>query len=118
MKQQILLSIAIITTFYACSSINAQKETASCIQQKIEEFKIQPVTNPPMSVFQYTYNDQRVYYISAPCCDRYTILYDENCTIICHPSGGIIGKGDGKCSDFFEKRTDEKLIWTDNRKSK
>ncbi len=117
MKHHILLSMVVATIFYSCSSINAQKETANCIQQKIEEFKKQPVTNPPMSVYQYSYNDALVYYISAPCCDRYTTLYDKNCNIICRPSGGFTGKGDGKCSDFFEKRTDKKMIWTDNRKS-
>ena len=124
MKHPILLSITILLIFYSCSSINAQKEntthkkTASCVQQKVEDFKEQPITNPPMSVYQYTYNNTLVYYISAPCCDRYTTLYDENCNIICRPSGGITGSGDGKCRDFFEKRTDEKLIWTDSRKHK
>ena len=116
MKITFLYSLLIAITLYSCSSINAQKETASCIQQQIEEFKKQPVTNPPMTVYQYTYNNTLVYYVSAPCCDRYTTLYDKNCNIICRPSGGITGKGDGKCSDFFEKRTDEKLIWTDTRK--
>ncbi|MFT5791167.1 MAG: hypothetical protein ACI9LI_000499, partial [Saprospiraceae bacterium] len=26
------------------------------------------------------------------------------------------GKGDGKCADFFDARTNEKLIWEDERK--
>ena len=122
MKQTILLSILLTILFNSCGSVNAQKEdsaqkeTNNCIQQKIEEFKKQPVTNPPMSVYQYTYNDKTVYFVSAPCCDRYSILYDSECTIICHPSGGITGAGDGKCTDFFKKRTDERLLWKDNRK--
>lgn len=43
-------------------------------------------------------------------------LFDENCNRICAPDGGKTGKGDGKCPDFFEKRTDEKLVWKDERK--
>lgn len=123
MKHYTSLFIAFTVIFYSCGSINAQKEKESqnevsnCIEQKIEEFKNKPVTNPPMSIYQYTYNNTSVYLVSAPCCDRYSILYDQNCNIICHPSGGITGKGDGKCNDFFKKRTDEKLIWLDKRKS-
>ena len=122
MKQQLILLILLLTLFVSCGSISAQKETSTqektntCIQQKIEEYKKQPVTNPPMSIYQYTYNGKTVYFVSAPCCDRYSILYDSECTIICHPSGGITGAGDGKCNDFFEKRTDEKLRWKDDRK--
>ena len=105
-----------VATICSCSSINGQHETSICIQVKIEAFKKQPVANPPIGVYQYLYNGDSVYYVSSPCCDQYTTLYDENCNIICHPSGGITGNGDGKCPDFFEKRTNEKVIWQDDRK--
>jgi hypothetical protein len=42
---------------------------------------------------------------------------DESCSIICSPDGGFSGKGDGNCIDFFEKRTNGKLIWRDKRPS-
>ncbi len=42
-------------------------------------------------------------------------LYNENCNVICSPDGGLTGSGDGQCSDFFDTRTDEKLIWEDVR---
>lgn len=116
MNHAFLISLLMVATICSCSSINNQQETSSCIQIKIETFKNQPVANPPIDVYQYLYNGELVYYVSAPCCDQYTILYDENCNIICHPDGGITGKGDGKCPDFFEKRTNEKVIWQDDRK--
>ena len=31
------------------------------------------------------------------------------------PDGGITGRGDGKCTDFFQTRTDERLWWADTR---
>jgi len=31
--------------------------------------------------------------------------------LLCAPSGGITGKGDGKCPDFNEKAGEGKLIW-------
>jgi len=112
----LLVSILIVTTLYSCGSLNAQKGTSNCIKDKVEGFKKQSVANPPIGIYQYRYNGDLVYYVSSPCCDQYTTLYDENCNIICQPSGGIIGNGDGKCPDFFEKRTNEKVIWQDDRK--
>lgn len=118
MRYRIPLLIALINLFYSCGSVKSQKKLASCIQLKIDDFIKQPVTNPSMSIYRYNYNNSTVYFISAPCCDSYTILYDQNCKIICRPSGGLTGKGDGKCSNFFEKTTGEKIIWKDDRKSK
>jgi len=43
-------------------------------------------------------------------------LYEDDCTLICAPDGGITGMGDGKCSDFFTERTAPELIWEDDRK--
>ncbi|MBT8384319.1 MAG: hypothetical protein KJO83_01270 [Bacteroidia bacterium] len=87
------------------------------METKIEEFKAEPVAKPPIEIYQYSYNQEVVYFVSAPCCDMYNTLYDENCNVICYPSGGITGEGDGRCNDFFETRSDEKLIWKDDRKN-
>lgn len=92
------------------------KDVPVCILEKIKDLKTSDVANPPASVWQYDYNGQTVYYIPAKCCDIPSRLYDKNCKLICSPDGGITGRGDGKCKDFFEKRTNEKLIWKDDRK--
>lgn len=85
------------------------------VQKKIEEFSAQKAANPPRSIYSYQYNKKTVYYISAPCCDIPSQVFDIDGTLICNPDGGISGKGDGKCFDFFQTRTDEKLIWKDAR---
>jgi hypothetical protein len=87
----------------------------SCIQQKIEEIKKQPKWNPPAEVYEYRYNGMRVFYFTSNCCDQYNAVYDENCNYLCAPSGGITGKGDGKCNDFIEKAEKLRLVWKDNR---
>ncbi|PHR72255.1 MAG: hypothetical protein COA67_05400 [Lutibacter sp.] len=86
------------------------------MQEKIEEFTSQKVTNPPIKIYSYTYNEETVYFVTAVCCDVYSELYDNDCNRICAPDGGKTGKGDGKCADFFDTKTDEKLIWSDTRK--
>ncbi|MBU1101271.1 MAG: hypothetical protein KKA84_12795 [Bacteroidetes bacterium] len=81
----------------------------------ISEFQTQPVGNPPQSIWQYTYMGEVVYYVPPQCCDQFSTLYDKDGNVICAPDGGITGSGDGRCSDFFEVRENEKLIWQDNR---
>lgn len=115
----ILLSFFILNASDCKSKKEAQKIADSipeCIQEKIIEFSSQKVTNPPIKIYSYTYNEETVYYVTAVCCDVYSILYDKDCNLICAPDGGKTGRGDGKCTDFFDTKTNEKLIWSDTRK--
>lgn len=110
----ILLIFAI--PFLQKSSCNKNKSTTpSCILQKIEQIKAQPKWNPPAEVNEYIYNDAPVFLFSSNCCDQYNVAYDENCNVVCAPSGGYTGKGDNKCPDFFEKAKHVRLVWKDKR---
>lgn len=88
----------------------------ACVQAKIDSIKNIPVWNPPASVYSYVYKNQTVYSFSADCCDQFNVVMDANCKVICSPSGGITGSGDGRCPDFQKMATNENLIWKDNRK--
>ncbi|AXE19522.1 hypothetical protein DR864_18150 [Runella rosea] len=115
MKSAIVVLFLLLITG-ACTKEDIPSDTPACIKEKIEQMKKDAVTNPPREVWQYTFNNQTVYYIPPMCCDVFSELYDAQCNLICHPDGGITGMGDGKCPDFFEKRKNEKLIWRDDRK--
>ncbi|MDB5270063.1 MAG: hypothetical protein JWP58_3103 [Hymenobacter sp.] len=71
--------------------------------------------NPITRIFLYDYRGQKVYYVSAPCCDQFSQVFDTQGTLMCNPDGGITGKGDGKCPDFEKNKTNEKLVWQDPR---
>jgi hypothetical protein len=86
-----------------------------CIQGKIEAISQQPKYNPPATVYRYLYGDRYVYLFSSDCCDQYNYVYDKDCNVICAPSGGITGRGDGRCSNFRQVAGDETLIWKDPR---
>ncbi len=86
-----------------------------CIVELIAVYRNQPKENPPRKIYQYSYKGSKVYYITAPCCDQFTDLLDNNCKIMGHPDGGITGKGDGKLADFNAEKKDEKLVWEDKR---
>ncbi len=93
----------------------ADNQTSACIQTVIDKIKNEAVRNPPAKVYRYNYNGATVYFIPQYCCDAFSVLLDSKCQPICAPDGGISGGGDGKCKDFFSKRTDEQLIWADPR---
>ncbi|GAB2460332.1 hypothetical protein GCM10011375_10720 [Hymenobacter qilianensis] len=99
----------------ARSAIADTTRQPAWLKERIRKILAEEPTNPPVQVFRYLYNDQVVYYETAPCCDFFTTLYAADGKIICQPDGGITGKGDGKCSDFLQKRSRERLIWQDPR---
>ncbi|WP_139925157.1 hypothetical protein [Hymenobacter sp. DG01] len=87
------------------------KWLADRIQQHLNNEK----QNPPIHIYSYQYNGATVYYESSPCCDQFTNLYAADGKLLCHPDGGLTGRGDGNCPDFTKTRTDEKLVWQDPR---
>jgi len=86
-----------------------------CVNAAIEKIKSEPAWNPPAKVYRYNFNGKKVYYIPSHCCDIPSILLDESCKPVCSADGGLSGGGDGKCPDFFNKRTKQELIWQDER---
>jgi hypothetical protein len=113
--RHILFLLVFCSLFLECERKNNLVETAECINRKIDEILEEEAWNPPAKIYSFMYNGQMVYYVPPRCCDIPSTLYDENCNIICYPDGGFTGGGDGRCNDFFDSRTDEKLIWEDTR---
>jgi len=91
-------------------------ESPAFVVQLIERMKAAPVANPPGSIWRYQYQGREVYYVPPACCDVPSELLDADGTLICSPEGGLTGAGDGKCPDFFSKRTDELRLWHDTRR--
>ena len=110
-----LIIFILILVFASGSCRKNENDIPFCINHIIENYKQQAKKNPPIKIYSYQYGGKKVFYVTSYCCDMWSILYDENCNILCHPDGGFVGNGDGKCSDFFKKRTNEKLIWEDTR---
>ncbi|UOQ80582.1 MULTISPECIES: DUF6970 domain-containing protein [Hymenobacter] len=81
------------------------------IQHHLNEKK----QNPPVQIMSYQYNGGLVYYETVGCCDQYTTLYSSAGKVLCHPDGGLTGRGDGQCPDFAKTRTEERLVWQDPR---
>ncbi len=109
------LAVVALAILLAGCAASTQTGNPAWVDQMIRKFKSQPVGNPPQSVWRYEYKGQEVYFVPAQCCDMYSSLYDARGTVLCAPDGGFTGQGDGKCPDFFDQRTGEKLVWKDAR---
>jgi hypothetical protein len=114
MKAQFLIIIIIIIFQAGCSQAT-QSGNPAWIDQLIKKIASEPVANPPQSIWRYEYNGQVVYFVPAHCCDITSVVYDGDGNVLCAPDGGITGKGDGRCTDFFSGRTNEQLIWKESR---
>jgi len=110
----VLLSIA------GCSGNPAAPDTSSTsptwVTSLIRQFESEPVANPPAFVARYDYKGQDVYFVPQRCCDIMSVLYRADGAVMCHPDGGITGKGDGLCGDFSVERRNERIIWRDSRR--
>ncbi|WP_236614051.1 DUF6970 domain-containing protein [Nafulsella turpanensis] len=94
---------------------DASPDVPTCVIERIERLKSEPVRNPPAYVASYQYGGATVYYVPSAAGDQMSQLYNEECELICQPDGGLTGRGDGKCADFFEQRTHERILWRDDR---
>lgn len=47
----------------------------------------------------YSYRGRPAYLLNSPCCDQFNYLYDAEGRILCAPSGGLSGRGDGRCTE-------------------
>jgi hypothetical protein len=83
----------------------------ACVRGLINKAMNEQPPTTPLQVDEYSFNSKTVYLVTPPCCDFFNEVYDDSCKIICAPSGGITGKGDGKCPDFFKSATFVKTLW-------
>lgn len=99
-----------------CTKVDVPKGTPKCIKQEIKE----TIKNKTClkNVHEYDYNGRKVYFFqddAKQCSEACGYLMDENCLYLKGSNGtSICGCAFGQlinCNDFFQNRTNEKLIW-------
>lgn len=108
-----LIWIGLLIGFVACEK--SEPEIPACLEEKIDDILSEEVWNPPAKLYSYQYEGETVFYFPPRCCDFFGEVFDAECNYICAPDGGITGSGDGDCPDFFQKATNETLLWEDPR---
>lgn len=85
------------------------------LEERIKYHLAEPKQNPIVQISRYNYKGQVVYYETLGCCDQFSNLYNATGKLLCHPEGGLTGRGDGQCPDFDKNKTSEMLVWRDPR---
>jgi hypothetical protein len=77
----------------------------------VADFDTQPAHTAPSTVHALPYLGGTAYLVSTSCCDQYDPLYDALGVVICHPTGGYTGRGDGKCPTPLPPAADRREVW-------
>ena len=78
---------------------------------RLADYDAQPRPAAPQAVFELRYGDGVAYFVLAGCCDQFNPLLDGRGVLICHPSGGFTGRGDGKCPGALPPDGARREVW-------
>ena len=117
-RPTLMAALAALPLLLSCTTPAAAPAEAASppwVTALIAKLQSQPLSNPPASIVRYDYAGRSVYYLPPKCCDFPSTLLDVDGNRLCSPDGGITGRGDRQCEDFHSSRSDEQLIWKDER---
>jgi hypothetical protein len=109
------LLLALVISAGCSSPAAPDAATPEWLTMVIQQIEAQPVAKPPAYVASYDYKGDMVYFVPSRCCDVMSVVYRADGAVLCHADGGLTGKGDGQCPDFFAERRNERIIWQDLR---
>ncbi|SIR13567.1 hypothetical protein [Pseudacidovorax sp. RU35E] len=72
------------------------------IVQEIRRLESDPSAQSILPLRRVRYLGQRAYLLTSPCCDLFNHLYSADGRLLCAPSGGLTGRGDGSCRGKVE----------------
>jgi hypothetical protein len=78
---------------------------------RLADYDAQPGPAAPRAVFQVRYGDGVAFYVQAGCCDQLDPLVDANGVLVCYPTGGYTGLGDGKCPGALPPVGERREVW-------
>jgi hypothetical protein len=78
---------------------------------RLADYDAQPGPAAPRAVFEVRYGDGVAYWVQAGCCDQLDPLVDARGVLVCYPSGGFTGRGDGKCPGALPPPADRREVW-------
>ena len=78
---------------------------------RLADYDAQAGSAAPRAVFEVPHGGGVAYYVLAGCCDQLDPLVDANGVLLCHPSGGYTGRGDGKCPGALPPAAQRREVW-------
>jgi hypothetical protein len=111
-RNLIILFVFAGMSFFACNPLGIlePRTVPRCIENMLDQ--TDPQTKAPIiGLARYELEGKYYFELMPECCDQFTSLYDEDCNFVCHPGGGITGRGDGQCPDWVENLSNRKTLW-------
>jgi hypothetical protein len=78
---------------------------------RLADYDAQAGTGAPRAVYALDYRGEPAFLVQAGCCDQLDPLIDARGVLICHPTGGYTGKGDGKCPAPLPPADRRREVW-------
>ena len=78
---------------------------------RLADYDAQTGKAAPRAVYEVPYGDGVAYYTLAGCCDQLDPLVDANGVLLCYPTGGFTGHGDGKCIRALPPAAQRREVW-------
>jgi hypothetical protein len=113
-----LTDVIVVLLFCAVSacSLNAanqaQPSTPAWLQTIISDNTQKPLKNAVHEIWKISHQGNPAYFMISPCCDQFNPLYEQTGRVLCHPSGGMTGRGDGRCPMPADAKSTPQLIWS------
>src|SRR5690349_3674772 len=99
---RLCVTFAFMMLLLGCSSSNVQSagpHSARWVKRQITLYEAPAKRATSRVTSKSIYAGEPVYLIPSPCCDKFDYLYDSRGFIVCAPSGGFTGRGDGNCPE-------------------
>ena len=78
---------------------------------RLADYDAQAGSAAPRVVYQGRYGEGVAYYVQAGCCDQLDPLVDARGVLVCYPTGGYTGRGDGKCPGALPPPGERREVW-------
>jgi hypothetical protein len=78
---------------------------------RLADYDALPGPAAPRAVYEVPWRGGVAYYVQAGCCDQLDPLVDANGVLLCHPTGGFTGRGDGKCLEELPAVAHRREVW-------
>ncbi len=92
-------------------ALHAAPGLPAWLAARVADYDAQPARTAPAAVFALPWQGSTAYLVTAACCDQYNPLYDARGVLVCHPSGGFTGRGDGKCPAPLPPDAQRREVW-------
>ena len=96
--------VSSIALLLGCSSGNVRyvsPYSTKWVRQQIHVYEMPTSEAISKVTRKVIYAGGPAYLIPSPCCDKYDYFYDSRGVILCAPSGGFAGRGDGSCAEIL-----------------